>query len=55
MSHEQEEDEMEEVSFEELAENNNVLLNALIDLLIEKKIITEDEFQKKVNFSDEEE
>jgi hypothetical protein len=48
-------EEMEEVSFEELAENNNVLLNALIDLLIEKKIFTEEEFQNKVNPLDNEE
>lgn len=51
----EDEEEMEEVSFEELAENNNVLLNALIDLLIEKKIITEEEFQKKVNPIEDEE
>lgn len=37
----------EEFSTEELAESNNFVLNALIDLLIEKKVITEDELMDK--------
>jgi uncharacterized protein YktA (UPF0223 family) len=37
----------EDFSTEELAESNNFVLNALIDLLIEKKVITEDELMQK--------
>ena len=44
-----EEDEDLELGSEELTEHNNFLINALIDLLIEKKIISEDEFNKKVS------
>lgn len=40
-------EEHEEYSTEELAESNNFVLNALIDLLIEKKVITEEELNKK--------
>jgi hypothetical protein len=39
---------VEELSTEELTEQNDILLQALIDLLVEKKIITEEEFNKKV-------
>ncbi|MBW2998703.1 hypothetical protein KY321_04145, partial [Candidatus Woesearchaeota archaeon] len=44
-----------EYSVEELAGENNVAVNALIDLLIEKNVITEEEFNKKMEeFCDEE-
>lgn len=51
----QEDSECVEYTVEELAGENNVAVNALIDLLIEKKIITEEEFNKKLEeFCDEE-
>ncbi len=37
----------DDFSTEELAESNNFVLNALIDLLIEKNVITEDELMQK--------
>ena len=40
--------ENEEVSMEELVEGNNYVLNSLVDLLVEKNIISEDELQKKL-------
>lgn len=39
----------EEMSVEEMLEDNNIVLNTLIDLLIEKKIISEEEFMTKLN------
>jgi len=39
----------EEMSMEEVVETNDIVLNTLIDLLIEKKVITEAELQKKLN------
>ncbi len=39
----------EEMSTEDLAETNHVLVNALIDMLIEKKVISEEEFNKKLD------
>lgn len=47
-SHEDEGD-MEDVSFEELAEHNNLLVEALIELLLEKKIITEADLDRKIS------
>ncbi len=38
----------EVLTTDELTEQNDILLQALIDLLIEKKVITEEEFNKKV-------
>ena len=38
----------EELSTEEVVDQNDILLNALIDLLITKGVITEDEFNTKV-------
>ncbi len=44
----------EEMSVEELVEENNILLNTLIDYLIEKKVVDEEEFLEKLNsISDE--
>ena len=40
-------EEHEEYSTEELAESNNFVLNALIDLLVGKGVITEEELNKK--------
>jgi hypothetical protein len=45
----------EEMTAEELAENNHFLLNVLIDLLIEKKVFTEEELNKKIDEFGEEE
>lgn len=39
----------EEMSIEELIEENNILLNTLIDYLIEKKVVDEEEFLEKLN------
>lgn len=39
----------ENFSYDNLIENNNAMVNALIDLLIEKGIITEEEFKKKMD------
>lgn len=44
-----EHDHNEEMSMEDLVDNNNVLLNTLINLLVKKKIITEEEFTKEIN------
>ena len=38
----------EELSVEQLAEGNNMVLNVLIDFLIEKGVIVEDEFRQKL-------
>jgi len=43
-----EEDLEEEMSVEDIAENNEAVLNALINLLVEKNIITEEELDKKI-------
>ncbi|MGM5488499.1 MAG: hypothetical protein ACQESG_06110 [Nanobdellota archaeon] len=40
--------ETEEITPEEMIEENNVILNAVIDLLVEKEIISEEELQKKL-------
>lgn len=49
----EEDEEMDESS---IIEHNDVLLNALLDLLIQKGIITEEEFNTKVEeFTSEEE
>ena len=45
----------EEMTTEDLIEENNFVLNNLVDLLIEKKIISEKEFIKKLNDSAEKE
>ncbi|MFW6013659.1 MAG: hypothetical protein ACOCQG_00640 [Candidatus Nanoarchaeia archaeon] len=37
------------MSIEEVVEENNILLNTLIDHLIEKNVISEDEFLNKLN------
>ena len=39
----------EEMTLEGVVEENNVLLNTLIDHLIEKNVISEDEFLNKLN------
>jgi len=44
----------EELSTEEIVEDNNVILNALIDLLIKKNIIGEDEFRQKIQETENE-
>ena len=38
----------EEIKIEEIVDENDLLLNALIELLIAKKIISEEELQKKM-------
>lgn len=48
------EDDDMEMSTEEIVEENNVVLNTLIDLLIEKGIISEDELLEKLNAADAE-
>ena len=45
----------EEMSTEDLAESNHVMLNALIDILIKKGAFTEEEFDKKLEEFEEEE
>jgi len=45
----------EEMSPEELAESNHIMLNALIDLLIKKGVFSEEEFDKKVEEFEEDE
>jgi hypothetical protein len=45
----------EEISIEELAHHNNFLLNVVIDLLIDKKIFTEEELEAKVKELDKKE
>lgn len=39
----------DEMSCEELSESNNLLINAVIELLIKKKLITRDEFEKTLD------
>lgn len=43
------EEKADDVSFEELAEHNNLLVEALIELLLEKKIITEADLDRKIS------
>ena len=45
----------EEISTEELSQHNNFLLNVVIDLLIDKKIFTEEELEAKVKELDKKE
>jgi hypothetical protein len=47
-------DSEEELSYEEIVENNDIVLNSLIDLLISKKIITEKELEEMIDKSTEE-
>ncbi len=47
------EEEQEEMEVEEVADNNNLMINALVELLVEKKVITEAEFDKKVEEMEE--
>jgi hypothetical protein len=44
----------EEMELEEIVSENNVILNSLIDLLIEKKVISEEDLQKKIDEIDAE-
>jgi hypothetical protein len=39
----------EECTMEDIIEENDIVLNALIELLIEKKIISEEELQQKID------
>ena len=39
----------DDMDTDEIVEHNDLLLNALIELLIDKGVITEDEFSKKVD------
>tara|TARA_Y100000310_G_scaffold324301_1_gene385999 strand:+ start:807 stop:1001 length:195 start_codon:yes stop_codon:yes gene_type:complete len=48
------EEDDEEETFEEVAENNEDVLNALIDLLVAKNIISEEELQAKLDEEDNE-
>lgn len=43
------EDMDQEMTVDEMVQENNIVLNTLIDFLVEKKIIDEDEFIKKLN------
>jgi hypothetical protein len=38
----------EEISTEELSQHNNFLLNAVIDVLVDKKVFSEEELEAKV-------
>ena len=38
----------EEISTDELSQHNNFLLNAVIDVLVDKKVFTEEELEAKV-------
>ncbi len=38
----------EKISTDELSQHNNFLLNAVIDVLIDKKVFTEEELETKV-------
>ena len=49
-----EDKENENLSMDEVVYNNNLLVNALVDLLIEKKIISEEEFEAKLDEMDSE-
>jgi hypothetical protein len=46
--------ESHEVTTEDIVAENNFCLNVLIDLLIEKGVITKDEFEKKLDEAEEE-
>ena len=39
---------IEEISTDELSQHNNFLLNAVIDVLVDKKVFTEEELEAKV-------
>ncbi len=43
----------EELSTEELAVNNNILINTLIELLIKKQVFSEAEFQAALDSEEE--
>ena len=45
----------EDCDIEEMVNNNSFVLDTLIELLIEKKIITEEELRKKLDANQEEE
>lgn len=47
------EEQEEEMTTEEIVEANEEILHTLIDLLVEKKIITEDELDKKLEGDEE--
>jgi hypothetical protein len=42
-----------DLSVEEMVDNNSFILDTLIGLLIEKKVITEEEFRKKLDANQE--
>ena len=44
----------EELTIEDVVEENDIILDALIELLIEKKIITEQDLNKKIESLGEE-
>lgn len=46
--HEGKESNNEEVTMEDLVEENNFVMNCLIDLLIEKKVFSEEELKNKL-------
>ena len=43
-----------DISTEELVQNNNIIMNVLIDMLIEKKVISEEELKKRLDKAEEE-
>ncbi|MBT4804739.1 hypothetical protein HON71_01060 [Candidatus Woesearchaeota archaeon] len=45
----------DDCDIEEMVNNNSFVLDTLIELLIEKKIITEEELRKKLDANQEEE
>jgi hypothetical protein len=44
----------EDCDIEEMVDNNSFVLDTLIELLIEKKVITEEELRKKLDAQEEE-
>ena len=45
----------EDIKIEDIIDENDLLLNALVEILISKKIISEDELQKKMEELDSDE
>ena len=45
----------EDIKIEDIIDENDLLLNALVEILINKKIISEDELQKKMEELDSDE
>lgn len=39
----------EEMTTDEIVDSNHLMIHALVDLLIEKKVITEEEYKNKID------